>query len=230
MVRSSPEDILDIPTHVDLLQDFVTLVNDKVLDTRYLQALVTNEGVHTTGGTDKNVRALGLVLEHGLVLGDGSTTVDDTGANIGHVFGETGVLVANLVGELSGVAENKDGDFAIDGLDLLESGKDEDSGLTHTGLGLADDVHAENGLWNAFLLDYRLGRGHRCQAMVKASKRCGRLEMGGCGGESSAGSVGMRESVKRVPWFRVCVIEKAGTHLQKGARNQGRKWHGGVRA
>lgn len=152
-MRGSPENVLNIPAHVDLLEDLVTLVNDKVLDTRNLEALVANEGVHATRGTDKDVGALGLVLEHGLVLGDGSTTVDDTGSNIGHVFGKSGVLVADLVGKLSGVAENKNRDLAIDGLDLLKSGKDKDGGLTHTGLGLADDVHAKDRLGDAFLLD-----------------------------------------------------------------------------
>lgn len=166
MVRSGPEDVLNVPAHIDLLQDLVTLVNDKVLDARDLQALVTNESVHTTRGTDKDVRALGLVLEHLLVLGNGGTTVDDAGADIGHVLGETVVLVADLIGKLSGVAENKDGNFTVDRLDLLKGSKDKDGGLTHTGFGLADDVHAENGLRDAFLLDYVLGREKCGQSKV----------------------------------------------------------------
>ena len=152
-MRSSPEDILHIPTHVDLLKDLVALINDKVLNTGDLETLVTDESVHTTGGTDNDVRALGLVLEHSLVLGDGCASVDNTGADIGHVLGETSILVSDLVGKLSSVAENEDGDFAIDRLDLLEGGENEDGGFTHTRLGLADDVHAENGLRDAFLLD-----------------------------------------------------------------------------
>ena len=153
MVRRGTEDILHISAHVDLLKNLVALVNDKVLDAGHLETLVAHERVHTTGCSDEDVRALGLVLEHGLVFGDGSATVDDAGANVGHVFGETGVLVADLVGKLSGVAQHKHRDFAVDGLDLLEGGKHENGRLTHTGLGLADNVHAEDGLWDTFLLD-----------------------------------------------------------------------------
>ncbi len=153
VVRGGAEDVLNIPAHVDLLEDLVTLVNDKVLDTRNLERLVTNKGVHTARSTDNDVRALGLVLEHGLVLGDGCTTVDDTGADIGHVLGKTGVLVADLVGELTSVAEDDDGNLAVDGLDLLKGSKDEDGSLTHTGLGLTHDVHAEDRLGDTFLLD-----------------------------------------------------------------------------
>jgi len=44
-------------------------------------------------------------------------------------------------------------DLALDRLELLEGGKDEDGGLTHTRLGLAEDVHTENGLRNTLRLD-----------------------------------------------------------------------------
>lgn len=153
MVRGSPENVLDIPPHVDLLEDLVALVNDKVLDTRDLEALVAHERVHTARSADNNVGALGLILEHGLVLGNGCATVDDTSAHIGHVLGESSVLVADLVRKLTSVAEHENRDLAVDRLDLLERSKDKDSSLAHTGLGLADDVHAEDGLRNAFLLD-----------------------------------------------------------------------------
>jgi len=159
VVGSSPKDILHIPTHIDLLEDLVALINNKVLNTRDLEALVADESVHSTGGTDNDVRALGLVLKHGLVFGDGRASVDNTGADIGHVLGETGVLVSDLIGKLASVAKNKDGDFAVDGLDLLKGSEDEDGGFTHTRLGLADDVHAENGLRDAFLLDYSVEAG-----------------------------------------------------------------------
>lgn len=46
--------------------------------------------------------------------------------------------------------------LAGDGLDLLESGQDEDSGLSETRLGLADDVTSEKGLRNAILLNCRI--------------------------------------------------------------------------
>jgi hypothetical protein len=97
-----------------------------------LEALVPNEGVEATGGTDHDVRALVLGLEEVLVDLDGRSTVEDTGADVGHVLGETGVLVLDLVGELTSVAEDDDRDLAVDGLDLLKSRSDEDGGLTCT--------------------------------------------------------------------------------------------------
>ena len=36
----------------------------------------------------------------------------------------------------------------------MKDGDDEDSSLSHTGDGLADDVHALNGMWDALLLDF----------------------------------------------------------------------------
>jgi hypothetical protein len=36
----------------------------------------------------------------------------------------------------------------------VERGEDEDGRLPHTGLGLADDVHAQDGLGDAFVLHY----------------------------------------------------------------------------
>lgn len=51
------------------------------------------------------------------------------------------------------MAHDQDGCFPCNWLDLLKSGEDEDGSLTKTGLGLAEDVGTENGLWNTDLLD-----------------------------------------------------------------------------
>lgn len=141
-----------------------------MLDAAGLHGLVADKGVHATWGTDDDVGALCLVLENGLVLGDGCATVEDRGADLGHVLGEASVLVADLEGELSRVAQDDDRDLAIDGLDLLQSSQDEDSRLTHTRLGLADDVHSEDRLGNTFLLDCAVGA--KRMAIMSARRRC----------------------------------------------------------
>lgn len=41
----------------------------------------------------------------------------------------------------------------IDWLNLLECGKHKYGGFSHTRLCLAQDVHAQDGLWNALMLD-----------------------------------------------------------------------------
>jgi len=53
------------------------------------------------------------------------------------------------------VAHDHHGDLAVDGLNLLERGQNEDSRLSQTGLGLADNVATEKRLRNTSLLDYR---------------------------------------------------------------------------
>lgn len=137
----------------DLLEHLVTLVENKVLDARAIEDLVPGKRVHTPRCANDDVGALGLVFEQRLVLLDGGTAVDDRRPDIGHVFAEAGVFVANLVGQLTRVAEDDDADFAVDGLDLLQCCENKHGSLAHTRLGLADDIHAEDRLGNAFLLD-----------------------------------------------------------------------------
>ncbi len=97
-----------------------------------------------------------LVLQGLNVVLDGSTAVEDTSLDVGHVLAEAVVLVANLVGQLASVAHDHNRDLAIDGLNLLEGGEDEDCSLTETGLGLADDITTEESLGDTSLLDCRL--------------------------------------------------------------------------
>lgn len=119
--------------------------------------LVADEGVETTGSSDDDVRVSILVLQDLGILLDGSTTVEDAGLDVGHVLGEAVVLVANLEGQLTGVAHDQNGALASDGLDLLEGGEDEDSRLSKTRLGLANDVTTEKGLGDTCLLNCKIG-------------------------------------------------------------------------
>lgn len=56
------------------------------------------------------------------VLLDLSATVEDRGADVGHVLGEAVVFVLDLKGELTGVAHHKDGSLAVGRLELLKGG------------------------------------------------------------------------------------------------------------
>jgi hypothetical protein len=106
------------------------------------------------------VRASVLVLESLNVVLDGGATIEDARLDVGHVLAESVVLVSNLVGQLTSVAHDDNGDLAIDGLDLLKRGQDKDGSLSQTRLGLADNVSAQKGLGDAGLLDCR-ARGVR---------------------------------------------------------------------
>ena len=44
-------------------------------------------------------------------------------------------------------------DLSINGFELLQGGQHKHGRLAHTRLGLAQDVHAQDGLWDAFMLD-----------------------------------------------------------------------------
>jgi len=137
----------------NLVKHLVTLVEDKSLHSAEGQLLVTDKSVQTTGSGDHNVGVGFLVGQSFDILLDRGTTVEDRGLNVGQVLGETGVLILDLVGKLTGVAHNQDLALAGNGLQLVKGGQNEDSGLTETGLGLAKNIDVQNGSWNANLLD-----------------------------------------------------------------------------
>jgi len=93
---------------------------------------------------------------------------------------------ACLVGQLAGVAHDERADLAGGGLDvqLLEDGDDEDGGLAHPGLGLANDIHPQHRLRNALVLDCTSDTGRR-----------GGEESGGASAEG--GARGRREQERR---------------------------------
>ena len=81
------------------------------------------------------------------------SAIKDCCLHFWEVFAEPGVFILNLVGELTGVAHNKDRALAGHRLDLLKCGENEDGSFSKTGLGLAKDIGSEDGLRNAHLLD-----------------------------------------------------------------------------
>lgn len=139
----------------NLVEHLVALVEHEDAHTSQAQVLVPDEGLQTTRGADNDVRVRVLVLEDLGILGDGSTTVEDTRLDVGHVLAEAAVLVLDLEGQLTSVAHNQDGALSSDRLNLLQRGQDEHGRLSETGLGLADDVTSEEGLGDTGLLDCR---------------------------------------------------------------------------
>lgn len=137
----------------ELLKHLVTFVENEMLDVFGVQDLVAYEGVQAAGGGDDDVGAGVLVAENLSVLGHRCTTVEGRHANLRHVLRETSVLVANLERKFTRVTEHNDGYFAIDRLQLLERGEDEDCGLSVTRLGLAQNIHTEDSLRDTFLLN-----------------------------------------------------------------------------
>jgi len=84
---------------------------------------------------------------------DLTSSVEDGSLGLGEVLREALVLVGDLERELAGVAQHEYSDLVLCWCELVEGGKDKDSSLSHSRLGLADHVHAEDGLGNALVLD-----------------------------------------------------------------------------
>lgn len=143
------------PSHArqltQLFQHFVALVEDEMLQVLQVELLVADESENAAGCADDDVRDGGL--KSLLVLLDRHAAEEDRNLDARHVLAEALVLLADLECEFARVAHDQHVDLIVGGLELLERGEDEDGRLAHTGLGLAQDVHAENGLWNAFVLN-----------------------------------------------------------------------------
>jgi len=61
----------------------------------------------------------------------------------------------HLERQLAGVAHHDGGHLALLPVQLLQHGQDEHRGLAHPGFGLAQDVHAQNGVGDALMLHCR---------------------------------------------------------------------------
>lgn len=103
---------------------------------------IADEGVDTTGSTDDDVRVSVLVAKELDVLLNGSSSVEDTNLDVRQELGEAVVFVADLVGQLAGVAHDQDSGSTGFGLlvHLLEGCENEDGSLSETRLGLAEDI------------------------------------------------------------------------------------------
>lgn len=120
--------------------------------------LVSYELVHTAGCGDDDMWVGILVLENLGILCNGSSTVEDRGLYIWHIFAESCVFILDLIRKFTGVTHDKDRGFASDRLHLLKGGEDEDCGLTETRFSLAKDIGTEDSLRNGHLLDCRVNR------------------------------------------------------------------------
>lgn len=141
-----------------LVKHLVTLIEDEDANAAETQSLVADESFETTRSTHNDVRASLLVLESLNIVLNGGTTVEDSSLDVGHVLAEAVVLITDLVGQLTSVAHDNNGYLSVHRFDLLKSGKNEDSSLSQTGLGLADNVSTEECLGDTGLLDCRLNR------------------------------------------------------------------------
>mmetsp|Transcript_24460 Transcript_24460/g.43850 ORF Transcript_24460/g.43850 Transcript_24460/m.43850 type:complete len:202 (-) Transcript_24460:944-1549(-) len=151
------ENFLDITTHIKRLQDSITLIQNKVLNMIQLECLLPRQSQNTSRGAHHNVRT--IILNHIPVGLDGNPTIEYRSLHFRQILGEPLVLVRNLEGQFTSVTENQHTDLILPrreciGIQLVESCQHKNSRLTHTTLGLADDIHTEDSLGDAFMLDF----------------------------------------------------------------------------
>lgn len=98
-----------------------------------------------------------VVLEELNIIINWHTTVESSTSNLWKVFCESIELLLDLIRKLSGVAKDQGSSWlGVSLVDLVQDREDEDSGLTHTSLSLAQDIFSVDSGWDALLLD--LGR------------------------------------------------------------------------
>jgi len=133
-----------------------------LVSTRLIERPSLNKSIFrglTTGGSNDNVRA--VILENVAVRLDIDSTIKHGGLDVRKILGETLVLMSNLEGKFARVAQDQHRHLVLSlregrGIDLMQSRKYEYSSLAHPGLGLANNIHSEYALRDAFVLD--LGR------------------------------------------------------------------------
>eukprot|EP01048_Picozoa_sp_COSAG05_P021043 COSAG05_NODE_3755_length_1855_cov_7.467758_1_plen_179_part_00 len=102
---------------------------------------------------DKRVRTAHLGAPAKCVKPAGN--IDSLVSHVGHVLAEAVILVLDLERKLTGMAETKHKNVAAGRqVQLLQSGKYENSSLSHAGFRLAYHIHAQDRLRDAFMLNY----------------------------------------------------------------------------
>lgn len=153
VVRSLTEGFLHLLAHISSFQELVALVKNKELDVLQAEGSLVGKGSNAARSTDDDVRSVGL---QELLLGGNIKTSDDHfDANGGssEVLLKALKLLLDLDRQFAGVSHHDSADLTIDGSDLMQDRQDEDGGLTHTRLGLADNVLAVDGGRNSLLLN-----------------------------------------------------------------------------
>jgi hypothetical protein len=94
-----------------------------------------------------------IILQDFTVGFDGDTSIKDSRLDRRKVLGKAFVFMSNLERQFTSVAQNEARDFIFFHIELMQGSQDKDSSLSHTRLGLTDDITSQNSLRNRFVLD-----------------------------------------------------------------------------
>merc|ERR1711957_159456 len=146
------KDLLYILAHVELINALITLVKNELSQFIELQILVLHESLDAARSSNQDVRA--IVLQHLHVLRNRRASVDDARLYSFEVLGKSIKLKLYLVCQLARVADYQAFHSFLGGIDLLQGCEHEHCSLAHTRLSLADNVRAQDGLRDTFMLDF----------------------------------------------------------------------------
>jgi hypothetical protein len=121
------------------------------LQVRQVEVLLLSQSEDSAGGAHNNVRGLHS-LEYLDVVSDGQATVEDLSLHLRQVLSESGELILDLVCELTGVTDDESRAGLGVFWQLMQNCQNKYSGLSHTRFGLAEDVHSNHSMRDAFLL------------------------------------------------------------------------------
>lgn len=114
----------------NLIQHFVALVKNKVLDISKRESFVSYKSIQSTWCTNDDVGILLLVLQKLDILSHRCTTIEDSRFDLGKVFAESSIFILDLVGQLSCVTHDENLAFTLNGFQRMQCGQNEDSRLT----------------------------------------------------------------------------------------------------
>ena len=139
----------------DYFEHFVTLVQDKVLQVFEFEHAFLYKCKNPPRSSNDHMRAV-RSLEQFNLLTDWLTTVDNFSADLRHILLEPCKFVLDLIGKLAGVTQDQSRHVFWLLVHLVEYGKHEHSGLSHSRLCLAEGINPDHRVRDAFLLH---GRG-----------------------------------------------------------------------
>mmetsp|Transcript_9395 Transcript_9395/g.19517 ORF Transcript_9395/g.19517 Transcript_9395/m.19517 type:complete len:386 (+) Transcript_9395:2415-3572(+) len=160
-VGSHSKNFLNIAAHIQSFQDAIALIENEMFDTRQFQSLFRSQGQNTPGCAHHNVRM--ILGQDFAILFDVDSSIKDRRLDGRQIFGETFVLVGNLKGQFTSVAQDQDLNIILFGIfisggtcwvELMQSGQYKNCRFSHSRFGLTDDVSPQDSLGDRFMLDF----------------------------------------------------------------------------
>jgi hypothetical protein len=135
------------------LEHFIALVQDKVLDVRDSQNLVPDKAIQSSRRSNHNMWTSLFIPNQLDVLLHGRAAIEHRSTRLRHILSEALVLILNLEGEFPRMTQDKDRNFAINRLNLLQRGKDKHGRFPESRFRLTQNIGGKNRLRETHLLD-----------------------------------------------------------------------------